>query len=209
MDGYFLTFEGIDGCGKSTHAQLLAETLTRAGREVVLTREPGATALGRQLWSALFEADGPVSDAAELLLFAADRAQHVSEIILPALQQGKVVISDRYADSTRAYQGSGRGVDRALLERAIALATEGLEPHLTILIDVDIAEARARAHALPDRMERESDAFFERVRSGFENLARACPGRISTVDASASLQATADAVLAVVYDRLPDLKQSA
>ena len=209
MAGYFLTFEGIDGCGKSTQAQLLGSALERTGHDVVLTHEPGATRLGRQLRSALLEVEGLVSDTAEVLLLAADRAQHLDEVIRPALDQGKVVISDRYADSTRAYQGFGRGVDRELLERAIALATRGLEPDLTILIDVDLVVARDRSQTTPDRLEREPDAFFQRVQVGFRDLARLSPDRFSIVDASQSIDETADAVLATVCTRLPDLNQFA
>ena len=210
MTGYFLTLEGIDGCGKSTHARRVADALTAAGREVVLTREPGATDLGQKLRKALLETEGPVSDVAEVLGFAADRAQHVDEVIRPALGRGEVVISDRFADSTHAYQGSGRGVDREMLERAIELATGGLSPDLTILIDVDLAVARERsAETASDRLERESDAFFECVREGFLELARREPHRISMIDGSGSLEETAAAVLATVHERLPDLKQSA
>ena len=210
MTGYFLTLEGIDGCGKSTHARRVADALTAAGREVVLTREPGATDLGQKLRKALLETEGPVSDVAEVLGFAADRAQHVDEVIRPALGRGEVVISDRFADSTRAYQGSGRGVDREMLERAIELATGGLSPDLTILIDVDLAVARERsAETASDRLERESDAFFECVREGFLELARREPHRISTIDGSGSLEETAAAVLATVHERLPDLIRSA
>ncbi len=208
MAGYFLTFEGIDGNGKSTHALRLAEVFKSAGNRVVLTHEPGATPLGQRLRSELLSGEEPISDVAELLLFAADRAQHVSEVIRPALERGHVVISDRFADSTRAYQGFGRGVDRALLERAISLATGGLTPDLTILIDVELAEARARSDDEPDRLESEPDVFFERVRRGFLDLASEDPDRIRVVDGSGSLDATAAAILAAVGDRLPDLKQS-
>src|SRR2546425_11803968 len=130
MPGVFITFEGIDGCGKSTQLRMLASVLRLQGLNVVTTREPGGTSLGKRLRAALLDVDEQVDPLAELLGFAADRAQHVRKHLLPALAANKVVLSDRYADATVAYQGAGRGFDRALIQELVQLATGGLKPDL-------------------------------------------------------------------------------
>lgn len=182
--GFFITFEGIDKSGKTTQARLLAEQLGKV-RQVVLTREPGGTELGREIRSLVLDwrSGAGVMPTTEMLLFAADRAQHVAELIRPSLDAGSVVISDRFADSTLAYQGYGRGMDLDRLRSVQEVATCGLRPDLTILIDVDPATARTRAgDRAADRMEDGSDRFFERVRNGFLKLWQDEPERILRAD---------------------------
>jgi len=177
----FVTIEGIEGCGKSTQAQRLAEWL---GLRALLTVEPGGTALGRAIREMLLANGGHVTPVAELLLFFADRAQHVAEVIRPALADGRVVISDRFTDSTLAYQGYGRGLSSALIRSLSAHATGSLVPDLTLLIDVpvDVGLARARRRSAADRIEAEQREFHERVRQGYLALAQQEPARWVVVD---------------------------
>ncbi len=186
----FVTFEGIEGSGKSTHLRLLAAALRSAGREVVETREPGGTALGRSLRDLLLRPSAtPPDPLAELLLYCADRAQHVSEVIRPALAAGRIVLCDRFSDSTIAYQGYGRGLDLATVRALDAEAHRGLEPDLTLLLDCPPSTGLARAHARSgagDRFEQEALAFHEAVRRGFHALAAAAPERYRLIDTTAS-----------------------
>ncbi|MDP6777863.1 MAG: dTMP kinase, partial [Candidatus Latescibacteria bacterium] len=179
MSGFFLTFEGIEKSGKTTQADLLVDRLRAEGRDVVFTLEPGGTRLGEGARRLLLDPNlgMEVSQRAEVFLFAADRAQHIEEVIRPALDAGKLVISDRFVDSTIAYQGHGRGVDLAELNTIQEFATGGLRPDLTVLVDVDVDTSRARMEAA-DRLESEDDGFFERVREGYLSLWRAEPERI-------------------------------
>jgi dTMP kinase len=184
VSGRFITFEGIDGAGKSTHIEPTAEALRRAGRRVVCTREPGGTALAEQLRELVLHAamDG-VSES--LLVFAA-RRDHIRKVIAPALARGEVVLCDRFTDATFAYQGYGRGQSLALLQSLESAVQEGLEPHLTLWFDLEprlAAERRAEARAA-DRFEAEDVAFFERVRSGYLARMSADPGRFVRIDAS-------------------------
>lgn len=178
----FMTIEGIEGCGKSTQARRLVE---RLGAKALLTAEPGGTAVGRGIRELLLNHGGEVSPRAELLLFLADRAQHVEEVIRPALAAGKTVICDRYTDSTLAYQGYGRGLSLALVRSLCAQAAGGLTPGVTLLLDVpvELGLARARRRGKPDRIETEHLEFHERVREGFLTLAREEPGRWVVIDA--------------------------
>ncbi len=187
MSGRFITFEGIDGSGKSTQLRLLAEELRTLGFELITTCEPGGTPLGRQLRAALFETEEDVSPLAELLLFAADRAQHIERLVRPALAEGKVVISDRYADATAAYQGAGRGFSREIIREVIELATGGLKPDLTIFLDIPINEASARMTSRSERgnrMDAETEEFYSRVRDAYLGFARAEPDRFRVIDAA-------------------------
>jgi dTMP kinase len=188
MPGILITIEGIDGAGKSTQAQMLAEWLRAEKRDVVLTREPGGTELGERLRPLLLDGQARVGAAAELFLYAADRAQHVEEVIRPALAAERVVICERYSDSTAAYQGYGRGLDTGFVQRVNQFATGGLVPDLTLLLDVAVELARARMAGTPDRLERQEAAFHERVRAGYLELARVQPERLRTVDAAATPQ---------------------
>jgi dTMP kinase len=175
MNGKFITFEGPEGSGKSTHIKLLKAYLEERGIEVVLTREPGGTPLGEEIRKLLqHDHTEPPVPSAEVLLFLASRAQHVERLIRPALQQGKWVLCDRFADSTFAYQGYGRGFDMESLRAVNAFAVSGLSPDLTVLLDVTPQTSRERLAArqastatTPDRIEREAAAFHERVRNGF------------------------------------------
>ena len=182
----FLTFEGVEGSGKSTQSTLLAEKLAEAGFEVVTTREPGGTELGRQLRSMLLATDAlaPAAET-ELLLYLADRAEHISRLIRPALKRGAVVIADRFADSTLAYQAYGRGLDREQVQKIDAFARQGLMPSRTFLLDLPVEEGLARARQVgpADRLELEKIDFHNRVRDGFHQLAAADPARIRILDA--------------------------
>lgn len=188
MAGTFITFEGIDGSGKSTQLRLLANFLQHEGCEVMLTREPGGTPVGNRLRAALLDAHEEVDPLTELLVFAADRAQHVRRVLRPALESGQIVFSDRYADATRAYQGAGRGFPPELIEEIIQLATEGLKPDLTVLFDLPIEDSTARTRRRGngtqqgDRLDAENDEFHTRVREAYLQLAESEADRIKIVN---------------------------
>lgn len=188
MSGKFITLEGIDGAGKSTHLPWLVEVLRRRGRRVVATREPGGTALGEKLREILLR-DAMHLDTEALLMFAA-RREHLDKVILPALERGDWVLSDRFTDATFAYQGGGRGLAREKLEVLEDWVQGGLQPDLTLLFDAPIQVAQARLAAsgnAPDRFELEQQAFFERVRLAYLDRARRDPKRIIVIDATRSL----------------------
>lgn len=191
--GHFVVFEGGDGAGKSTQVDRLVRWLRASGRDVVVTREPGGTALGSEVRRLLLHG-GEVSPRAEALLFAADRAHHVATLVRPALARGDVVVSDRYVDSSVAYQGAGRALDAAAVHALSRWATEGLVPDLTVLLDVDPATGRSRRADGDDRMEAESAAFHGRVREHFLALAAAEPDRYLVLDAARDVEDLADAV---------------
>lgn len=200
MNGLFITLEGGDGAGKSTQAELLGRWLESLGREVVRTREPGGTDLGASLRNLLLHG-ADVAPRAEALLYAADRAQHVAEVVRPAIARGAVVVQDRYIDSSLAYQGAGRPLDPAEIRRLSEWATDGLWPRLTILLDVApelAAERRAAAGAAADRLEREAEEFHRRVRSEFLALAHTEPDRFLILDAAAPIAELHDAIVARV-----------
>jgi dTMP kinase len=193
MKGTFVTFEGIEGSGKSTQIVLLANYLKSHGNRVVLTREPGGTPIGDQIRKILLDpANKAIDPAAELLLYAASRAQHLSEVILPALAAGSIVLCDRFSDATLAYQGYGRGLDRKMIRELDRIVTAGMRPDLTLLLDIDAAAGLARARGRNNsrgleaeaRFENEEIAFHERVRQGYLALAKQEPERIRVVDAS-------------------------
>ena len=195
MAGAFITFEGIDGCGKSTQLRLLASELRVRRLDVVTTREPGGTPLGQRLRAALLDVQEQVDPLAELLVFAADRAQHVRSLLRPSLAANKIVLSDRYADATVAYQGSGRGFQPELIQEIVRLATEGLQPDLTLLFDLSVAESAVRtrkrvAAKHSDRLDSEDAAFHTRVRDAYVAIAKANPDRVRLIDARGSAQET-------------------
>ncbi|MFG3347431.1 dTMP kinase [Streptomyces sp. NPDC048018] len=182
--GFFIALEGGDGAGKSTQVEALAEWIRAKGHEVVVTREPGATPIGKRLRSILLDVSSAgLSNRAEALLYAADRAEHVDSLVRPALERGAVVISDRYIDSSVAYQGAGRDLSPTEIARINRWATGGLVPHLTVLLDVSPETARERFTEAPDRLESEPPEFHARVRAGFLALAAGDPGRYLVVDA--------------------------
>ena len=208
--GRFITFEGGEGCGKSTQVKRLKEALEREGIDVVLTREPGGTWLSAEIRHLIKDpgTDAPC-DRSELLLFLAARAQLVRNVIRPALEAGKWVISDRFSDSTLAYQGYGRGLPIDAIRLANDLACDGLRPDLTFLLDVspEVSHARLRGResatgVRADRIERAGDEFHARLRSGFAALAKAEPGRIVTIDADG----TPDEVWELIWNSMTRIR---
>lgn len=204
MSGLFITFEGIDGCGKSTQRDLLAEELERRGLDVLVTREPGGTPIGEDIRKILVsEASVHIAPATELLLYVAARAQHVAELIRPALDAGRIVISDRYTDSTVAFQGHGRGLDLDIIQALNEFATTSLKPDLTIVFDLDPAAARRRVRSRPmggllGAFDEQHAEFHERMRAGYLMMAKDEPSRVRVVDAGGSLEETHRQVLAIV-----------
>ncbi len=187
----FITFEGIDGVGKSTQVELLIAHLESQGKTVCRTHEPGGTELGVEIRHLLLHRKGEVAPRAEALLYAADRAHHVATKIRPALERGEVVVSDRYMDSSIAYQGSGRHLGFDQIRELSMFAADGLLPDLTVLLDLDATAAQARRNntgEAPDRLEREKIEFFETVRQAFLTLAAAEPKRWLVLDATESVQ---------------------
>jgi dTMP kinase len=201
-----VTFEGIEGSGKSTHARALASHLRAAGRAVLETREPGGTTAGVAIRRLLLSAEAtPLTPLAALHLYCADRAQHVGEVIAPALAAGTIVVCDRFSDSTLAYQGHARGLDLEMVRALDAQARGAVTPALTFLLDcpADAGLARARARGGdPDRFEREAVAFHDRIRRGFLALAAAAPERVVVIDATAERSAVAARIAAVADERL-------
>ena len=192
--GLFVCFEGGDGAGKSTQARLLAEVLEQRGREVVVTRQPGGTPLGGQIRELVLHGDH-VAARAEALLFAADKAHHVDQLIEPALGRGSVVITDRYVDSSITYQGAGRELGRDEITALQHWAVGGLLPDLTIVLDVTPEVGRERRGDVHDRLESEADAFHGAVRRGYLALAAADPERYLVLDASQTVERLQAAVL--------------
>jgi dTMP kinase len=209
VTGAFITLEGGDGSGKSTQAQMLQAWLEGEGRTVVRTREPGGTELGIEIRRLVQHTEGHVAPRAEALLYAADRAHHVATLVRPALERGEVVLQDRYLDSSVAYQGAGRELDGGQIRDLSLWAADGLLPDLTILLDLDPAAGRermaARADAPYDRLEEAGEAFAERVRAAYLELAAAEPDRFAVVDASGTPDAVHERVVSHVRAMLdPD-----
>jgi dTMP kinase len=185
MSGAFITLEGVDGAGKSSHVQFISDTLASRGRHVILTREPGGTELAEQLRKAILEE--PMSPLSETLLIFAARADHVARVIRPALEAGSWVVCDRFYDATLAYQGAGKGVAAELIEHLSAAVHPGLKPDRTLLFDCpyDVSRKRLAASGKKlDRFEREERAFFDRVRNAYLARAKAAPNRVRLIDAS-------------------------
>lgn len=211
--GVFVTFEGGDGVGKSTHIRYVANELRRAGREVVCLREPGGTGIGESLRAMVLDPEnGEISSEAELLMYEAARAQLVCEVIRPALERGAVVLCDRFSDSTIAYQAYGRGLPLDFVRRANSFATGGIVPDRTILLVLGNTRkslARATGAGTGDRMEQAGEVFHSRVNRAFLKLAKRDPKRIRIVRSSSSRKATAAAVAAELADILPELSARA
>lgn len=208
MTGKFITFEGIDGSGKSTQLRMLASDLRARGVDIISTHEPGGTPLGRRLREAFLETEETVAPRAELLLFAADRAQHVEFLIKPALAEGRTVISDRYADATFAYQGAGRGFEEETVNEVIALATGGLKPDLTLFFDISVERALGRMNShsgnerIQNRMDLETAEFYTRVREAYLGIAEREPERFKIVDANGSVDEIHRTVAEIVNEFL-------
>ena len=210
---YFITLEGIEGCGKSTQAEILSRALhAETGCQVVMTREPGGCPIANKIRAILLDADNrALVPLAELLLYAAARAQHVAEVIRPALAEGKIVLCDRFTDATTAYQGYGRALDLPLIENLAHLATGGLTPDLTILLDcpeeVGLKRAMARINASSgareERFELESLRFHHAVREGYLKLAADHPERFIVVDGTLGISEAAAAIRSAVLSRIP------
>jgi dTMP kinase len=203
MDGKLIVFEGVEGCGKTTQLQRSQQWLLAQlpARPLVVTREPGGTELGQGLRHLLLEpASEPIQDRAELLLYAADRAQHVAGYLRPHLAAGAIVLCDRYTDSTIAYQGYGRGLDLALIEHLNQIATGGLQSDLTLWLDLDaeMGLARTQKRGQSDRIEQAALAFHQRVQAGFAAQAQAYPDRIVRIDASLTEEKVAAQIQAVL-----------
>jgi len=195
--GIFITLEGIEGVGKSTQAEFISSLLEEAGHTVCRTREPGGTAAGEAIRGLLLDGhDLALADSTELLLIFAARAQHLDEVIRPALGRGEVVLCDRFTDATYAYQGGGRGIPHARIAELETWVQDGLRPQVTLLFDAPVATGLARAgrRGAADRFENETVPFFERVRAAYLDLAAAEPGRFRVIDAEQSLQQVQDAV---------------
>lgn len=209
--GFFITFEGIEGCGKSTQLKLLAGNLTARGVGVTVTREPGGCPIADQVRGILLDADNrAMTPMAELLLYAAARAQHMAEIVVPALNSGRIVICDRFTDATIAYQGYGRGLDLGIINQLNQLATAGVRPDLTILLDCPVKVGLSRAMdrinssqgAREERFELESMQFHQRVRDGYLEMAAREPDRFMVINGEGGIQETEATVSAAVLARL-------
>jgi len=208
----FITLEGPEGAGKSSQIRPLAAFLRKRGYDVLLTREPGGTPIGDQIRAVLHDtANTAMSPTTEVLLYAASRAQHVAELIRPALAAGRIVLCDRYADSTMAYQGYGRGLDLEALRRLTAYATEGLTPDLTLLLDIDAARGLARRRDEGEEMNRldlETLAFHDRVRAGYHTLMAADPGRWRFINADRPPKVVQAEMREAVLERLSGRRES-
>jgi dTMP kinase len=211
--GKLITFEGIDGCGKSTQMRLLESYLTERGLPVVSTREPGGTELGKKIRSALLDGGkGSVEPLAELLLYSADRAHHVRRVVMPALDEGRMVLSDRFYDATTVYQGYARGFDLALVNQLNELAAGGLKPDLTLVFDLEVELGLKRTHkrgdetsgeaAAPDRLDQEPIEFHERVRRAYLEIAAREPQRFRIIPAAGSIEETFELMIKEVQGLL-------
>ena len=196
--GLFITFEGCDGCGKTTQLELLAKFLEEKGYDVVVTREPGAKGLGTKLREILLNYNGEVSSNCESFLFLADRAQHIDTLVKPAITEGKIVLCDRHIDSTVAYQGYGRGINLEQINYLNNLATSGLKPDLTLLFDVDTETSMQRVGKNKDRMESAGIEFQEKVRHGYLTLAKEEPKRIRIFDSRKTIEQLHQEVLGII-----------
>lgn len=213
----FITFEGIEGCGKTTQIRLLAEALQRSGKAVLLTREPGGCPIADKIRAILLDAgNSEMTPKTELLLYAAARAQHIDEVIKPALQRGTVVLCDRFTDATVAYQGYGRGLDQELISALNETATDKCRPDLTVLIDCPVETGLERAiarieagsaadstHLREERFEKESRQFHQRVRNGYLSLAQASPERFILIDGTKNIEMIAADISSAVFPRIP------
>lgn len=214
--GQFITFEGVEGCGKTTQIRLLADALESSGKSITLTREPGGCPISDKIRAILLDAsNSEMTPSAELLLYAAARAQHINEVISPALKRGRIVLCDRFTDATLAYQGFGRGLDLDLITNLNETATGGCRPDLTILMDcpveigleravarIEAGSAADRNHLREERFERESLDFHQRVRNGYLKLAADAPERFIVIDGSGTVAEISNRILQAVFSRI-------
>ena len=196
--GLFITFEGADGCGKTTQMNLLAQYLREKGFDVVVTREPGGKGLGEKLREILLNYDGEVSSVCESFLFLADRAQNVDITVKPAVEQGKIVLCDRHGDSTVAYQGYGRGLDIERIEMLNSIATSNRKPDLTLVFDIDVETSMKRVGTEKDRMESAGIEFHNRVRQGYLDIAKKEPNRVKVINAVKSIEEINREVISII-----------
>ena len=204
--GLFITFEGADGCGKTTQINLLDEYFREYKIPTLLTREPGSRGLGVKLREILLNYEGEVSPTCESFLFLADRAQHIDCIIKPAMEEGKIVLCDRHIDSTVAYQGYGRGINLEQIYYLNNLATGGMKPDLTFVFDIDAKIAMKRIGKNQDRMEASGIDFFNRVRAGYLEIARKEPERIKVIDSSQSIESVHKKIVEIIKNEYPRFK---
>lgn len=203
LKGVFITFEGTEGCGKSTQGKLLFKHLKRMKLPVIYVREPGSTKVGEQIRHILLDKNNKLSDETEMLLYMSARSHIVDEIILPALKEGKIVICDRYLDSTLSYQGYAGNVDKDLIKRIGEFATKNVMPQLTILLDIPVEEGLRKCSVkILDRMEAKPVSYHRRVRLGYLALAREEPGRIKVVKVEKKIFDTHEKILKIVKDKL-------
>ena len=186
--GKFITFEGVDGCGKTTQLELLNDYLKQKNYNTITTLEPGGCPLGKNLREILLHYDAYVDDTCELFLYLADRSQHTNTIVIKNVEEGNIVLCDRFIDSTVAYQGYGRGLDIDRLNFLNDIATRSYLPDLTFLFDIDIETAQTRVGKVKDRLEKESLDFHKKVRAGYLDLAKKYPQRIKVIDATKSIE---------------------
>ena len=203
MNGLFITFEGVDGSGKSLMLKLAAQKLRACGYDVLCTMEPGGSPLGRQLRQIILDSPyGSVDPRGELLLYAADRALHVSKVIQPALAAGRIVLCDRYIDSSYAYQGGGRSIETEDIRRLNDFAAYGLLPDVTFLLDLPAAEALSRLHGPKDRIEQEDLSFFENIAAAYRRLAESEKERFHVIDATRSIDEESAEINNIIMQKL-------
>lgn len=200
--GLFITFEGADGCGKTTQIEKLNEYLKNKNYETVITLEPGGTQIGKNLRQILLHHDGFVSNRAEVFLYLADRAQHVDEIVINGVNEGKIILSDRHTDSFVAYQGYARGGDIEQINLLNNIATSGFKPNLTFVFDVDSEVAQQRVGKTKDRLEGEGLEFHKKVRFGYLELAKKYPERIKVINANLSIEEVFEQVKKIIDEML-------
>lgn len=203
--GLFITFEGADGCGKTTQLNLLEKYLKDKGLDVIVTREPGAKGLGEKFREILLNYDGIVSDRCESFLFLADRAQNIDTIVKPAVSSGKIVLCDRHIDSSVAYQGYGRGLDIQQIKNLNTIAAGGMLPDLTLVFDINIETSMQRVGNNKDRMENSGIDFFNRVRNGYLELAKQEPDRIKVVNSTGAIDTIQKEVIKIITPLLQNL----
>src|SRR4030066_1035439 len=205
MKGLVVSFEGIEGTGKTIQSRLLYEYLVKNGYNVILTEEPGGTRIGLKIRDVLLSVENKeITPVTELLLFNASRAQHLKEVILPALNEGGIVITDRFSDSTVAYQGYGRGIDLKLIDSLDTMVTEGLKPDITLLLDLDAETGLLRNKGInkTDRLELEDLKFHKKVRAGYLQMAAREPERIKLIDGSGSIEEIHQKIIKIITDFL-------